>query len=112
MLAVARGTSCRDAAAGAGRRSAQAVARLVVRFNRDCLAALEPHGRRRSQAALRRLGTPADFGRSTAQVRSRADGTASWSLMTLRRALRRAPDGLPAVITYTIGQVLHGSGYR
>ena len=112
MLAVAREASCRDAAAGAGRRSAQAVARLVARFNRDCLAALEPHGRGRSQAALRRLGTPADFGRSTAQVRSRADETASWSLMTLRRALRRAPDGLPAVITYTSGQVLHGAGYR
>ena len=40
------------------------------------------------------------------------DGTASWSLMTLRRALRRAPDGLPHVSTYTIGQVLHASGYR
>ena len=32
--------------------------------------------------------------------------------MTLRRALRRAPDGLPHVSTYTIGQVLHASGYR
>lgn len=32
--------------------------------------------------------------------------------MTLRRALRRAPDGLPHVSTYTIGLVLHAAGFR
>ena len=35
------------------------------------------------------------------------DGTATWSLVTLQRALRRAPDGLPQVSTYTIWCVLH-----
>ncbi len=35
------------------------------------------------------------------------DGTASWSLTTLQRALRRAQDGLPQVSTYTIWCVLH-----
>jgi transposase len=102
----------RDAAAGAGRRSAQAVANLVVRFNRDGLVALEPHGRGgpkpRYDAQARQ--------RILAEARRRPDperdGTASWSLMTLRRALRRAPDGFPAVSTYTIGRVLHGAGYR
>ncbi len=39
------------------------------------------------------------------------DGTATWSLSTLQRALRRAPDGLPSVSTWTIGQVLHDAGY-
>ena len=39
-----------------------------------------------------------------------ADGTASWSLSTLRRSLREAPDGLPRVSTDTIGRVLHESG--
>ena len=39
-----------------------------------------------------------------------ADGTATWSLTTRRRALRRAPDGLPTVSTYTIWQALHGAG--
>ena len=39
-----------------------------------------------------------------------ADGTASWSLTTLPKALRSAPDGLPRVSTYTIGRVLHEAG--
>jgi hypothetical protein len=30
------------------------------------------------------------------------DGTATWSLVTLQRALRRAPDGLAQVSTFTI----------
>ena len=39
------------------------------------------------------------------------DGTATWSLTTLRRALRRAPDGLPAVSTWTILATLWAAGY-
>ena len=39
------------------------------------------------------------------------DGTATWSLTTLQRALRAAPDGLPAVSTATILQTLHDAGY-
>ena len=38
------------------------------------------------------------------------DGTATWSLSTLQRALRRAPDGLPGVSTATIRRVLHEAG--
>ena len=41
-----------------------------------------------------------------------ADGTATWSLSTLRRALRRAPDGLPGVSEYTIWCVLRGAGWQ
>ena len=112
VQAVALGASYRDAAAGAGRRSAEAVAKLVTRFNRDGLAALEPHGRGGPKV---RYGTQAQQ-RILAEARRtptpEQDGTASWSLMTLRRALRRAPDGLPAVSTYMIGQVLHAAGYR
>jgi hypothetical protein len=37
----------------------------------------------------------------------RLDGIATWSLVTLQRALQRAPDGLPHVSTHTIGCVLH-----
>jgi hypothetical protein len=36
------------------------------------------------------------------------DGTATWSLVTLRDALRRAEDGLPGISTYTIGRTLCG----
>ncbi len=39
------------------------------------------------------------------------DGTATWSLTTLQQALRRAPDGLPHVSTFTIWCVLHDAGY-
>ena len=39
------------------------------------------------------------------------DGTATWSLVTLRDALRRAEDGLPGISTYTIGRALHAGGY-
>jgi hypothetical protein len=39
------------------------------------------------------------------------DGTATWSLTTLQRALRRAPDGLPTVSTWTILQALRDAGY-
>jgi len=39
------------------------------------------------------------------------DGTATWSLTTLQRALRQAPDGLPQVSTYTIWIVLHEAGF-
>jgi len=39
------------------------------------------------------------------------DGTATWSLSTLQRALREAPDGLPNVSTYTIWGVLHDADW-
>jgi len=39
-----------------------------------------------------------------------ADGTAAWSLSTLKKALRSAPDGLPNVSTFTIWRVLHEAG--
>jgi hypothetical protein len=40
------------------------------------------------------------------------DGTATWSLSTLQKALRTASDGLPHVSTYTLWQVLRDAGYR
>jgi transposase len=110
LLAVAKGHRFTDAARAAGRRSGDAVAQLVVRFNRVGLTALEPrHG-----------GGPAiGYGtreqeRILAEVRRapdrELDGTATWSLTTLQRALRRAPDGLPHVSTYTIWCVLREAG--
>jgi transposase len=40
------------------------------------------------------------------------DGTATWSLTTLRRALREAPDGLPEVSTHTIWKTLREAGFE
>ncbi len=112
VLAVADGQSFTDAARAAGRRSGDAVARLVARFNRTGLAAIEPgHGggqpkrytAREQERILREVRREPD---------REEDGTATWSLATLQRALRRAPDGLPGVSTATIRWALHEAGFR
>ena len=112
LLAVAAGQRFTEAARAVGRRSGDAVAQLAARFNRQGLAALEPgHGggqpRRYAQADRARILQEA----RRAPDRE-ADRTGSWSLATLQRALRRAPDGLPTVSTYTIWSVLHEAGFR
>src|SRR3954465_12712018 len=38
------------------------------------------------------------------------DGTATWSLSLLQKAVRQADDGLPQVSTYTIWRTLHAGG--
>ena len=111
VLAVAGGASFTAAAHAAGRRSGDAVGRLVARFNQAGLAALEPrHGGgqpvRYTSAERERILGEARRAPDRAQ-----DGTATWSLVTLQRALRRAPDGLPQVSTYTIWWVLSEAGW-
>jgi len=111
VLAVARGAGYQQAARAAGRRSGDAVSRLVSRFNREGLAALRPRhagGRRRVYGAPERGRILAAVARVPTPQR---DGTASWSLATLQKSLRSAPDGLPAVSTFTLWQVLHEAGY-
>lgn len=107
LLAVARGASYTDAARQVGRRSGDAVAHLVARFNREGLAAIDP---RHGGGPTPTYG-PAERDRILAEVHRQPDrardGTATWSLTTLQRALRRAADGLPHVSTYTIWCVLH-----
>jgi len=111
LLLVAAGSGYQDAARAVGRRSGDAVATLVARFNREGLAALTPrHGGGR-QAVY----TDQDRARILREVQRtptpQQDGTATWSLSTLQKALRRAPDGLPGVSNYTIWCVLQGAGY-
>jgi transposase len=110
VLAVAGGQSYTAAARSIGRRAGDAVARLVARFNKEGLAAIAPgHG---GGAAIR-YGEP-ERARILAEVRRAPDrdeeGTATWSLSTLCRALQQAPDGLPGVSEYTIWCVLRGAG--
>jgi transposase len=111
LLAVARGDDYQQAARAAGRRSGDAVSHLVARFNAEGTAALTPrHGGGRAalydQAAARRI-----LGEVQRTPTPEADGTATWSLLSLRKALRSAPDGLPAISTYTLWRVLHEAGY-
>jgi transposase len=112
LLAVAAGHRFTEAARLAGRKSGDAVAHLVARFNREGLAALEPgHG-----GGQPKQYTQQEQERILAEVRRapdrEADGTATWSLTTLQRALRQAPDGLPGISTATIWTVLHEAGFR
>jgi transposase len=111
VLAVADGASYTAAAHGAGRRSGDAVARLVARFNTEGLDALVPrHGGGR-QAVYSSAERERILSEARRQPEHERDGTATWSLVTLQRALRRAPDGLPAVSTYTIWCVLSDAGW-
>ena len=111
LLAVAAGQTYVEAARSVGRRDGDAVSRVVSRFNEEGMAALSPrHGG----------GPAATYGQAERQrilieferVPDREqDGTAIWSLSTLQRALRQAPDGLPDVSTYTIWGVLRAAGW-
>lgn len=111
LLAVADGARFTDAARAAGRRSGDAVAALVRRFNREGLAALDL---RHGGGATVQYG-PAERERILREVRRapdrETDGTATWSLTTLQRALRTAEDGLPTVSTWMILDTLWAAGY-
>jgi len=111
LLAVADGACFAAAARRAGRRSGDAVAHLVARFNQEGVAALAP---RHGGGPPRRYG-PVDQERILQEVRRvpdrEQDGAATWSLTTLQRALRQAPDGLPRIGTATILHTLWEAGY-
>jgi hypothetical protein len=108
---VAAGATFAAAARAAGRTSGVAVARLIARFNLEGVAAVTPgHGGgppTRYDAGTRER-ILREFHRTPDRER---DGTATWSLSTLQRALRRAPDGLPGVSTWTILATLWATGY-
>jgi len=111
LLAVAAGQPYTVAARAAGRRAGDAVAHLVARFNQVGLAAVVPgHGGGPAvvYGAAERARILTEFERVPD---CEQDGTATWSLTTLQRALRAAPDGLPNVSTYTIWHVLHDAGW-
>jgi Homeodomain-like domain len=112
LLAVAAGASFTAAAQAAGRKSGDGVAKLVGRFNALGLAAIAGRrapGRVPTYGALQRERILAEARRTPQPTE---DGTATWSLSTLQRALRRAADGLPRVSTYTIREVLRAAGCR
>lgn len=99
-----------DATKVAGWKAPKTVSRLIRRFNERGLAALDD---------LPRSGHPRRYGlseraRIVQELRRsplrKEDGTATWSLTTLRCALREAPDGLPQVSTFTILYTLHEAG--
>jgi transposase len=111
LLAVADGASYTAAAHSVGRRSNDAVAKLVARFNRQGIEAIVPqhaggHPSVYSNSDRHRILTEAQR-----MPDREADGTATWSLLTLRQALRNASDGLPSISTATIRAVLRDAGW-
>lgn len=110
LLSIADGAGLQDAARAGGRRSPRAVAHLVARFNASGLAALDRRhggGPPIQYGAAERERIISEFRRLPDRER---DGTATWSLTTLKRALRAAPDGLPGVSTKTILHTLWEAG--
>ena len=111
LLAVAAGATFTAAAQAAGRRSNDAVAHLVSRFNREGVAAIVPRhggGHPPTYSAVHHTRILLEARRMPSRE---ADGTATWSLLTLRQALRNAPDGLPQVSTATIRAALVAAGW-
>src|SRR5438874_3555018 len=109
-LGIADGASYTAAAHQVGRRHTETISAWVSRFNRDGLAAVRPgHGGgpriRYGADAQQRILT--EWARTPQRDQ---DGTATWSLSLLQRALRKAPDGLPQVSTDTIWRTLHAAG--
>src|SRR5215212_992524 len=110
LLAIADGASYTAAAHQVGRRHTETLSAWVRRFNRDGLAAVRPGhggGPRLCYGAAAQQRILAEWAR---MPQREPDGTATWSVSLLQRALRHAPDGLSQVSTFTIGRTLHASG--
>jgi transposase len=111
LLAVRAGHSYTQAAHQEGYKSGDSVSQLVERFNQQGRATLHIATGRGRKARY----TPAQRERILAQLQRvperTHDGTATWSLKTLERALRQTGD-LPQLSATTIRMVLHEAGYR
>lgn len=110
ILAVHAGHAYTQAAHAAGYQSGDRVSQLVERFNQQGLASLPiaaGRGRKAQYTAAQRERILQELQRVPDRP---ADGTATWSLKTLERALRR--EALPRVSASTIRAVLHEAGYR
>jgi len=108
LLAVADGKTFIQAGVSAG-LSHEGVSQLVERFNKLGLAVLviaRGRGRKPTYEAQARARVLQEMRRQPDRV---IDQTATWSLSTLQRSLRRA--GLPAIGATTIGRILHEEGY-
>jgi transposase len=111
LLAVADGKSYVDAAREVGYKLNDSVSRLVTKFNERGLEVLSRH---HAGGPVKKYGE-SEKSRILLEVKRKPDlekdGTATWSLTLLQKALRSAPDGLPEVSTYTIYQTLREAGY-
>ncbi len=109
LCAVAQGKPFTEAAHLAGLKSGDGVSKLVKRFNAHGLSALSiapGAGRKPTYTSEQQALIVAEVQRVPDREQ---DQTATWSLMTLRTALRKK--GLPKIAAATIREVLHEAGY-
>lgn len=109
LLSVRAETSYTEAAKVAGYKSNDTISQLVSRFNQRGLVALSiaaGRGRKPTYTSAQQTRILAEVQRKPDH---KEDQTGIWSLMTLRRALRKSD--LPHLGAETIRQVLHESGY-
>jgi transposase len=110
LLAIGEGASYTAAAHLVGRGHNETISAWVSRFNREGLAAVHPHhggGPRIRYGTEAQQRILAEWARAPEREQ---DGSATWSLSLLQKALRHAPDGLPRVSTFTIWHTLHEAG--
>ena len=109
ILSVRAGKSYTEAAKEAGYKSHDAVSHLVSRFNHRGLSALgiaSGRGRKPTYSSHQQAEIVKELQRPPDR---KQDQTATWSLSTLQRALRKR--GLVGIAKETIRGVLHESGY-
>jgi len=112
ILAVAAGHNYVEAARFAGLKSGDTVSRLVERFNQEGLQAIQPkHG---GGAVIQYSAVERErvLREARRQPDAEQDGTNTWSLTTLQKVLRKAPDGLPTISTERIWVILQEAGFR
>lgn len=108
LLAVAQGSNYTQSAQAAGRKSGDAVAHLVARFNAEGMPALSPRhggGPTRRYRSTEREAILTEARRTPDREQ---DGTAVWSLSTLQQSLRQK--GMLHISTYTIWLTLKEAG--
>lgn len=109
LLGVAAGLPYTQAARKAGRKSGDGVAHLVARFNQHGLKALETRPGGRPPVIYGSAERNRILETARRKPDREQDGTATWSLTTLQRVLRREA-GFEHLSTYTILGVLHEAG--
>jgi len=112
ILAVANGYSYTEAAQMAGRKSGDPVSQLVERFNREGLEAIQPRHGGGPEVKYSTIERERVLAEARRQPDPEKDGTKTWSLTTLQKALHKAPDGLPEISTERIWVILQEAGFR
>jgi transposase len=112
ILAVAQGHNYTEAARLVGIQSGDTISRLVERFNQEGLQAIQPRYGGGPVVKYRAAERERVLAEARRQPDPEKDGTNTWSLTTLQKALQKAADGLPTISTERIWVILQEAGFR